>query len=391
MDIKEIAAKYEPWVIDMRRHFHANPEPSRQEEATARRVREELTRLGVEWQPCGAGYGTLATIRGGKPGKTILLRADMDALEVQEDTGAEYASRTPGVMHACGHDCHTAMLLGAAAILCEMKSELPGTVRLAFQPAEEVGEGACDMIAHGAIEGVDACFAIHVWADVDSGKVAVPAGPRMAAADQFRIEITGRGSHGAAPHQGVDAVVAVCSMANALQTVVSREIDPLQSAVLTVGMVGAGTRFNVVSERGFLEGTTRSFSPEVRQQLQDAIFRIMQHTAAANRVEAELLWNPTIIGVPPLANDPGVSAAAERAARLVMGEDAPIWTEKTGGAEDFAFFLEKAPGALALLGIRNPECGAVHPHHSGRFCVDESALIRGAMLYAQTAVEVNGT
>ena len=387
MDIKKITAKYEPWLIGLRRHFHANPEPSGKEAATSRRVQEELTRLGVEWRPCGVGHGVLATIRGGKPGRTILLRGDMDAIEVTEDTGAEYASRNPGVMHACGHDCHTSMLLAAAAILRDVQEELPGTVHLAFQPAEEVGEGAPDMIAHGALEGVDGCFAIHVWADIEAGKVSVSAGPRMAAVDQFRIEVEGKGCHGANPHQGADAVVAVCAMANALQTVVSREIDPAQTAVLTVGMVGAGTRFNVVAERGFLEGTTRSFSPEVRGQLKEGIIRIMEHTAAAHRVKADLLWNHI---TPPIVNDPVISGAAERAARTVLGEEAPIYTEKTGGGEDFGFFMEKVPGAIALLGIRNPACGAVHPQHSGQFCVDESVLIRGAMLYARTAVEFNG-
>ena len=386
MDIKQVAEQYAEYVIALRRHFHAFPEISEHEVETGKYIRNELTNMGVEWRPCGKGNGALATIRGGKPGRTILLRGDMDGLSVQEETGAEYASRNPGVMHACGHDCHTAMLLTAARILKDVQEELPGTVVLAYQPAEEVGGGAKDMIADGALSGVDGCFAIHVWADVEAGKVSVEPGPRMASVDQFRISVTGKGSHGAAPHQGIDAAVAVCGMVTSLQSVVSREIDPAQPAVLTVGIVSAGTRFNVVAEHGYIEGTTRSFCPEVREQLKTAIERVVKSTADGYRVRAELEW---LTPVPPLLNDTHMACVAKRAARTVMGEDAPVPGEKTSGGEDFAYFLERVPGAIAWLGIHNEACGAVWPQHSGRFCVDESVLLKGAMLYAQTAVEFN--
>ena len=386
MDIKSIAAKYESYVIEMRRHFHAHPEVSLHEVETGKRIREELTKMGVEWRDCGTGNGVLATIRGAKPGKTILLRGDMDGLAVQEETGAEYASQNPGVMHACGHDCHTAMMLTAAQILKDLKDELCGTVVLAYQPAEEVAVGARDMIADGALEGVDACFGIHVWADVESGRVSLEAGPRMAAADQFMIRVKGKGSHGAAPHQGLDAAVAVAAMVGNLQTIVSREIDPAQPAVVTVGRLEAGTRWNVVAEYGSVEGTARCFDPGVRAHLRSSIERIMKATAESYRVEAEMEWIPL---VPPTINDAHISAVAEGAARKVMGENAPVLSEKTSGGEDFAYFMEKVPGAIALLGIRNEACGATWPQHSGHFCVDETALLKGAMLYAQTAADFN--
>ena len=386
MDIKSIAAKYEDYIIEMRRHFHAHPEVSMHEVETGKRIREELTKMGVEWRDCGTGNGVLATIRGAKPGKTILLRGDMDGLAVQEETGTEYASQNPGVMHACGHDCHTAMMLTAAQILKDAKDELCGTVVLAYQPAEEVAFGAKDMIADGALDGVDACFGIHVWADVESGRVSLEAGPRMAAADQFMIRVQGKGSHGAAPHQGLDAAVAVAAMVGNLQTIVSREIDPAQPAVVTVGRLEAGTRWNVVAEYGSVEGTARCFDPGVQAHLKSSIERIMKATAESYRVEASMEWIPL---TPPTINDAHMSDVAAAAARKVMGENAPVLSEKTSGGEDFAYFMEKVPGAIALLGIRNEACGATWPQHSGHFCVDETALLKGAMLYAQTAADFN--
>lgn len=386
MDIKAIAAQYEQYVIEMRRHFHAHPEVSGQEVETSKRIKEELDKMGVEWRPCG-GNGVLATIRGAKPGKTILLRGDMDALAVQEETGAEYASQNPGVMHACGHDCHTAMMLTAAQILKDVKDELCGTVVLAYQPAEEIAVGAKAMIADGAMEGVDGCFGIHIWADVPAGHVSLEAGPRMASADQFTIKIQGKGSHGAAPHQGIDAAVIASAIVNNLQSIVSREIDPAKPAVVTVGRMDVGSRWNVVAEYGMLDGTFRCFDPETRAYLSEAIERIAKTTGEAFRAASvEYILNPL---VPPTVNDAHMSDLAAGAAKKVMGEDAPILSEKTSGGEDMAYYMELVPGAIALLGGGNPECGAIWPQHSGHFCIDESALIKGAMLYAQMAADFN--
>ena len=386
MDIKSVAAQYEQYVIDMRRHFHAHPEVSGQEVETSKRIKEELDKMGVEWRQCG-GNGVLATIRGAKPGKTILLRGDMDGLAVQEETGAEFASRNPGVMHACGHDCHTAMMLTAAQILKDMKEDLCGTVQLAYQPAEEIAVGAKAMIADGALEGVDACFGIHVWANVPAGHVSVEAGPRMASADQFTINIQGKGSHGAEPHRGIDAAVIASAIVNNLQSIVSREMDPADPAVVTVGRMDVGSRWNVVAEYGMLDGTFRCFSPEIRAHLSDSIERMAKATGETFRAaKVEYRINPL---VPPTVNDAHISAIAEGAARKVMSEDAPIRSEKTTGGKDFAYFMEKVPGAIALLGIQNEACGAIWPQHSGKFTVDETALINGAMLYVQTAMDFN--
>ena len=386
MDIKEIAAKYSDYIIEMRRHFHAHPEVSEKEFETSKRIKEELDKMGVKWRSCGLETGVLATIEGAKPGKTILLRGDMDALTVVETTGAPYASNNPGVMHACGHDCHIAMLLTATKILNDMRDELCGTVRLAFQPAEEVATGAKSMIENGALEGVDGCFAMHVWSDTEAGTVSVEPGPRMASAAQFKVDITGVGSHGAAPHQGVDAVVVASALVNNLQTVVSREFDPTQPAVLTVGTVEAGTRWNVVAENAHLEGTARCFDYGIQEEFPKVIERIVSATADTFRAKAKMDWVPL---APPTINNEHMSAVAEQAARKVMGPNAPVRSEKTNGAEDFAFFMEKVPGAMALLGIRNEALGATWPNHSGNFCVDESALLKGAMLYAQVAMDFN--
>jgi len=386
VDIKEVAAKYSDYQIEMRRYFHANPEVSGEELHTSEVVRKELDKIGVAWKKCGLESGVLATIKGSKPGKTILIRGDMDALTVHEETGLPFASKNPGVMHACGHDCHISMMLTAAHILNDMKSDLCGTVKLAFQPAEETAAGAKSMVEQGALDGVDGCFAIHVWSDVEAGKISCEAGPRMASADQFKIDIRGKGGHGAAPHQCIDAAVASSAVVSNLQTIISREVAPMDPAVVTVGTMQVGSRWNVVPEYGHLEGTTRCFSREVWKNFPDMMERIAKDTAMAFRADATLEY---IRLVPPTINDGKMASVVQAASRKVISEDAPVASPATTGGEDFAFFMEKVPGAVALLGVRNEAYNAVWPQHSGKYCVDESALIGGAMLYAQVAMDFN--
>lgn len=386
MELKEVAAKYEAYLIEQRRWFHAHPEYSEQEFESCKRIRTELDKMGVEWRPCGLETGTLATIQGAKPGKTILLRADMDALKVQEETGLEYASQNEGLMHACGHDCHMAMLLTAARVLQDMKEDLCGTVRLAFQPSEEIGTGGKSMVAEGAMDGVDGCFAIHVWADVPSGKVSAESGPRMASCDMFKIYVTGKSCHGAQPHQGVDPVMVCSQLVNALQTIVSREVDPNQPAVVTVGEINAGNSWNVVPERGFLQGTTRCFDAGVRKQLEDALRRIVKSVGETYRAEMKLEWIPI---VPPVINHAGMADLAAEAAKKAIGPEALCHYDKTNGGEDTAYFIEKAPGALAFLGVGCEACGAIWPQHNSKFRVDESALLGGVKLYVQVAMDFN--
>ena len=388
MNYEEVAKNYNEYQVTMRRYFHENPEISTKEYNTSKVVKDELTKMGVEWVPCGLETGVLATIKGAKPGKTILLRGDMDALSVTEESGVEYESRNKGVMHACGHDCHISMMLTAAKILNDHKDELCGTVKLAFQPAEEVAMGAKSMVENGAMDGVDGCFAIHVWSDVESGHISCDAGPRMAAAYQYAINVKGKGGHGAAPHQCVDAAVVTSAIVSDLQTIVSREIDPMDPAVVTVGVINVGERWNVVPEKGRIEGTMRCFSDYLWENLPKMVDRIAENAAKAFRAEVTTEY---VRLVPPTNNNPVMADVAKNAAKKIMGEDAPVALPATMGGEDFAFFMEKAPGAVALLGVRNEECGAIWPQHSSHYRVDENALVKGAMLYVQTAMDFNAS
>lgn len=386
MDIKEVAKKYADYQINMRRYFHENPELSEKEFNTSKVVKEELDKIGVPWVPCGLETGVLATIKGRKPGKTILLRGDMDALTVTEKTGLPFTSKNPGVMHACGHDCHISMMLTAAHILNDMKEDLCGTVKLAFQPAEEVATGAPAMIKDGALEGVDGCFAIHVWFDVDAGHISCDAGPRMGAANMFTIDVTGKGGHGATPHNCTDAVVVQAAIINNLQSMVSREFSPMEPVVVTVGEVKAGYRWNVIAESAHLGGTSRCFSKEIFTALPKVIDRIASETAAAYRATA--VTKNTVL-CPPVINDEHMADVVKNASRKVIAPDAPATVPATMGGEDFAFFMDKVPGCVCQLGIRNEACKAIYPQHSCYYTVDESALLGGAMLYAQTALDFN--
>lgn len=386
MEIKEVAAKYSDYQIEMRRHFHAHPEVSGKEFQTSETVKQELDKFGISWVPCGMETGILATIQGAKPGKTILLRGDMDALTVQEETGLPFASQNEGVMHACGHDCHVSMLLTAARIINDMKDELCGTVKLAFQPAEEIAEGAKSMISEGALNGVDGCFGIHIWSEVPMGKISCEAGPRMASADQFKIDIRGKGGHGATPHLCVDAAVATSAVVSNLQSIVSREVSPMDPAVVTVGTIQVGSRWNVVPEYGHIEGTTRCFSKDVWGKFPERMERIAKDTAQSFGAEAQLDY---IRLVPPTINDAAMSALVQSAASKVVSPDCDYSYPVTMGGEDFAFFMDEVPGAIALLGGGSEACGAIWPQHSGKFRIDEDALLRGAMLYAQVALDYN--
>lgn len=389
MNILEVAKKYEEYVISMRRKFHENPEPSMQEYETSRAVQEELDKMGVEYVVCGNGIGVLATIKGGKPGKTILLRGDMDALTVNEENDLPYKSKKDGLMHACGHDAHTAMMLGAAQILKDVKEELCGTVKLAFQPAEEIGKGALAMIAEGAMEGVDGVFGQHIWSGVETGKVSIEAGPRMASASQFEIKVQGKGGHGAEPASCVDAVICSAAIVNSLQTLVSREFKPSDPVVVTVGTMNVGTRWNVIADSGVLTGTTRCYNPQINKELPEKMERIVKAIGAAHRCEVEfhddLLLGPTV-------NHPEMSKIALESAKKIFGEEGITQMEATTGGEDFSYFIDAAPekmGAFAFVGVANEACDSCNPHHSPKFKVDEAALIHGAALYCQVAADFN--
>ncbi|MCC0637347.1 MULTISPECIES: M20 family metallopeptidase [unclassified Clostridioides] len=383
MNIKEITNGYKDYVIKLRREFHENPEKSMEEFRTSKRIKEELDKIGVPYVSSG-GTGVVATIKGNNPGKTVALRGDMDALQVVECTEVEYKSKNEGLMHACAHDGHTSMLLGAAKVLNDIKNDINGTVKLFFQPGEEVGKGARAMIKDGAMEGVDGVFGIHLWSDVECGTVSVEEGPRMASADFFKITVKGKGGHGSLPHQGVDAVLASSALVMNLQSMVSREVSPLEPLVVSVGILNSGTRFNVIASEAVLEGTIRLFNPELRKQIPTILERIAKSTAEAYRAEAELEYGYL---TPAVINDRECSKIATEAVIKLFGKESIALFEKVTGAEDFAEFMNIAPGALAFVGARNEAKGACYPHHHGCFNIDEDALEIGTALYVQYAVD----
>lgn len=378
-NIQKLGEKYKDYMVEMRRYFHENPEPSTEEYNTSAKIKEELDKMGISYVSA-AGTGVIGTIQGGKPGKTVALRADMDALQVKECTGFPFASKKEGLMHACGHDGHIASLLGAAKILNEIKDEIQGTVKLFFQPAEETAWGAKKMIEEGALEGVDGVFGIHIWADIELGKISVEAGPRMASTDLFRIKVTGKGGHGSLPHQGVDAVVAGSAIVMNLQSIVSREISPLETAVVSVGQIKSGSRFNVIAPEAFMDGTTRAFSAEVRGKFHGMIDRIAKNTAAAYRAEAVTEYEYL---VPVTINDERCSKIAEEAVRETFGEEALTTFPKITGSEDFSYFSNEREGVLCFVGTGTEN---YYPHHHPKFSVDERALPVAASMYAAYAV-----
>jgi len=383
MKIKDLAKKHRQYIIDMRREFHMNPEIGWQEVNTSKRIKEELDKMGISYIPA-AKTGIIATIEGKNDGKTVALRADMDALEVEELNEIDYKSRNKGVSHACGHDGHMAMLLGAGKVLSEIKNELNGTVKLIFQPAEEALNGAPSIIEDGGLEGVDNIFGIHLLGMLPVGLVSVGKGPRLSSADHFFVDVIGKGGHGGMPDQTVDAVVAASAIVMNLQSIASREISPVEPIVISVGKFHAGTRFNVIAGSAQLEGTTRCFNSEIGKRLPDIMERIISNTAKSYRAEAKLEY---VKGVPPTVNE---AKSAERAEKMISdtyGKDVLFELPPVTGAEDFSFYLEKVPGVYIFLGAMNEEKGVSQAQHHERFNIDEDALEIGAVLHVQYALD----
>ena len=383
MNVKDITKKYKDYIIEKRRYFHMNPEPSFNE-YTSKVVQEELKKLEIPFE-IFAKTGIIATIKGKNPGKTVLLRADMDALEVCEKNNVSYKSQKEGLMHACGHDGHIAMLLGAAHVLNEIKNDISGEIKLFFQPAEEIAKGAKAVIEESKItDSIDAAFAIHLWQGIPVGKISLESGARMAAADLFSIKVKGKSGHGSMPHETIDAVVVASAIVMNLQHLVSRNTNPLDTLVVTVGKLTAGTRHNIIAGEALLEGTIRSFSDEVWKKVPEQIERVVKNTAAAYDAEAEI---DLVRATPPLVNNQDISNILKISAEKLYGEEVVTKYEKTPGGEDFAYFTQVVPGALAFVGIRNDEKGINSPHHNETFDMDEEALEMGANLYAQFAID----
>lgn len=381
MTILEEARALRAYLTGLRRDLHRHPELSWQETRTQALICRELDGLGIPYEKA-CGTGVLAELHGAGDGPAVGLRADMDALPIAEQNDCAYRSETPGVMHACGHDCHVAMLLGAARILKAREAELRGTVKLIFQPAEEVIEGARAMCTLPQLADLDRVFGAHVWIDLPAGRLSVEEGPRMASADNIELTIRGRSAHGARPHEGVDAIAAACAVVGALQTVVSRRVDPLDAAVVTIGTIQGGTSPNVIADEARLSGTVRSFRPEVRDAVEKHLEAIACTTAAAYGAACEFKYRRC---TPATVNEPGSTAIARRAAARLFGGDALLHLEKTTGGEDFAWFLERAPGCYLFIGARNE--GKCYPHHHGCFDIDEEALVNGAAMLAQLGLD----
>ncbi len=377
-DIDEIM----PGVIADRRHLHEHPELGFQEVETSRFVAERLQALGVEDIRTGiAKTGVTGLIRGTAssdgPTKTVLLRADMDALPIREENDVDYRSVADGVMHACGHDGHTAMLLGVSRVLLDQRDRFAGTVKVLFQPAEELPPGgAKPMIEAGVLEDpkVDAAFGMHLAQEQPLGVIGVRAGATMAAADRFVVHIKGKGGHGARPQSTVDPVVVGAQIVVALQTIVGREVDPTKAAVVTVGAFRAGEAFNVIPDTAELRGTVRTFDPEVRQQIAERIEALVTGIATSMRAEATVEYR---YGYPATVNDPEMTELVRAAAAEVVGPDRVIEPPQTMGAEDMSYFLEQVPGCYYIVGSRNPDKGLVWGHHHPRFDFDEEALANG--------------
>lgn len=373
--IHPLILKIKNEIIENRRYFHKYPELSFQEFNTSKVIEEKLEDMGITAQSGIAKTGLIADICGDKTGKTIALRADMDALPIQETSDVSYKSLNDGVMHACGHDGHIAMLLGAANAINQMKNKLNGTVRLIFQPAEEGPAGAAHMIDEGVLDNVDEIYGIHLWNYQKIGEIGVKPGPIMAAADMFEIEIVGKGGHGATPHGTVDAVVVASHLINSFQTIVSRNTNPIESTVITVGMINGGYNFNIIADKVILKGTTRAYTKKNRALIKERMKDIILGTEKMFEAEINLNYKD---GYPPTINDPKCTENVFSAATKTIGDNTHTPYLSMGG-EDFSYYLEKIPGCFYFVGSCPIDKEPLStPHHCSHFDIDENALLIGS-------------
>ena len=382
-DMLKKAQEIESYVIDMRRYFHENPELSCQEFKTQEKIMEELDALGIPYEKAGS-TSLIAKINAGKGSKTVALRADTDALPVIEQSGVPFTSKNPGVMHACGHDAHTAMLLGAAKILAGMKDELPGEVRLFFQEGEEMFAGANKIIAAGGMEGVDAVFGMHGMPGMETGFYDLTPGFRMAGCDTIYIKFEGISGHGSAPHKAKDTIHPACMFVNDIQGIVTKNVDPLESVVLSVGKFVGGTKANIVAKYTELDISMRYFEPQVREIVHAAIRRHAKAIADMYELQVEVNIEPSAVA---LRNDEVVTQIASEAAEKVFGPQRNIETRKLMGSEDMPFYFQHAPGAFALLGYQNEAKGSIYYPHHEKFNLDEDYFKYGTALHVQFAVD----
>jgi hippurate hydrolase len=385
-DLLEAAKSHQDSTIELRRSIHAEPELGLQLPETQKKVLEALTGLGLDITLGESTTSVVADLDTGRPGPTVLLRGDMDALPLQEDFVTDFQSRHDGRMHACGHDAHVAMLASAAQLLSENADELTGKVRFMFQPGEEGFHGAKYMIEEGVLDGVDRAFAIHVTTNLRNGLLTTRGGSVMASADRFEITVNGQGGHASAPQYCVDPIPAAAATVTALHTMVGRSIDPVRSGLVTVAHLEAGTTNNVIPPSAFLEGTIRALDETTRAALHEGVGRVAQGTAASHGCTCD---HEVIAGYPVTINDPGQAALTETVANALLGGDNFVEMPRARmGAEDFSYVLQQVPGAMAFLGVcpddQQPETAA--PNHSNLMRVNESALANGVAMYAAMAL-----
>lgn len=382
-DILDKAKANEEYIINFRRDLHENPELSGQEFKTQEKIMKELDKLGIPYKKAG-NTSLIATLKGGKSGKTVALRGDIDALPVNEETDVEFKSKTNGVMHACGHDAHTSMLLGAAKILSEMKNEIPGEVRFFFQEAEETFSGAKKIIEAGGMDGVDACLGMHGMVELETGSVNIEAGYRMAGCDTIYIKFEGVSGHGSVPHLAKDTIHPACIFVTDLQGIVTKNINAQDPIVLSVGKFIGGTKANIVSKYTEIDISMRYFNPEVREIAHSAIKRHAKAIADAYELKVDVQIEESALS---LHNDESLAKLADGSATKVFGKGKNIRLPRYMGSEDMPYYFQHAKGVYAFMGYRNEEKESIYfPHHE-RFKIDEDYMKYGTALHVQFALD----
>ena len=379
--------KYEDYIIRTRRKLHENPELSCQEFNTKKLILEELKKLNFEIKEIEDGTSIIATLKGGKPGKTIALRADFDALPIIEQSEVEFISKNHGVMHACGHDAHTSMLLGAANVLAEMRDEIKGEIRFFFQEGEEIFAGAKKIIAAGGMEGVDACFGMHGM-PIPTGTVNIESGYRLSGFDTIYVKFEGVSGHGSAPHLAKDTVHPACLFVTDIQSIITKNINPQEAVVVSAGKINGGTKANIVSKYTEVDLSMRYFNPEARKTVHDAIIRHAKAIAEAYEIKVDVNIEES---TPSLNNDESMVNLANEVAKKIMGENCSIPMQRPMASDDMAFYFQRAKGVYAFIGYKNEEKGSIYfPHHE-KFKLDEDYFKYGAAIFVQFALDyLNG-
>lgn len=379
--------KYEDYIIRTRRKLHENPELSCQEFNTKKLILEELKKLNFEIKEIEDGTSIIATLKGGKPGKTIALRADFDALPIIEQSDVEFISKNHGVMHACGHDAHISMLLGAANVLAEMRDEIKGEIRFFFQEGEEIFAGAKKIIAAGGMEGVDACFGMHGM-PIPTGTVNIESGYRLSGCDTIYVKFEGVSGHGSAPHLAKDTVHPACLFVTDIQSIITKNINPQEAVVVSAGKISGGTKANIVSKYTEVDLSMRYFNPEARKTVHDAIIRHAKAIAEAYEIKVDVNIEES---TPSLNNDESMVNLANEVAKKIMGENCSIPMQRPMASDDMAFYFQRAKGVYAFIGYKNEEKGSIYfPHHE-KFKLDEDYFKYGAAMFVQFALDyLNG-